>query len=165
MWWLPPIIRKKKKKGSRAFSTLKERIGKKMQGWKKQLLSLAWREVLLKAVELKPSQHMLWVFSLYQKWICEELNAMMSKVWWGNQGSEKKKNHWMSWTKLCKQKQVTGWSWFQRPPIQFSTIGYDGNFWLVKTPCYIGYWNQNTSLHPSRTHLECFLFYEKYYAS
>lgn len=62
-----------------------------MQGWKKQLLSLAWREVLLKAVEHKPSQHMLWVFSLYQKWICEELNAMMSKVWWGNQGSEKKK--------------------------------------------------------------------------
>lgn len=34
---------------------------------------------------------MIWVVSLLQNWICEELNAMMSKVWWGNQGSEKKK--------------------------------------------------------------------------
>lgn len=44
--------KKKKKKLSQAFSALKERIGKKMQGWKKQLLSLARREVLLKAEEL-----------------------------------------------------------------------------------------------------------------
>ena len=44
---LPSFIGRSKKQ---VFSTLKERVGKKLAGWKGKLLSLGGKEILIKAV-------------------------------------------------------------------------------------------------------------------
>ena len=44
---LPSIIRKSK---SQVFAKIKERVAKKLAGWKGKLLSIRGREVLIKAV-------------------------------------------------------------------------------------------------------------------
>ena len=44
------------------FNYIKERVWKKIQGWKEKLLSQAYREVLIKAV-VKQSPHILWAVS------------------------------------------------------------------------------------------------------
>ncbi|KAF7127546.1 hypothetical protein RHSIM_Rhsim11G0025200 [Rhododendron simsii] len=39
--------------------------------------------------------------------LCNELNAMMTKFWWGSKGQEKK-IHWLSWDKLSDKKPDGG---------------------------------------------------------
>ena len=44
---LPSFIERSKKQ---VFATLKERIGQKLAGWKGKLLSMGWKEILIKVV-------------------------------------------------------------------------------------------------------------------
>lgn len=39
--------------------------------------------------------------------ICKEMEAICARFWWGDSGM-KKGIHWMSWDKLCKQKEEGG---------------------------------------------------------
>lgn len=50
---LPPLVGRGKKK---AFKCIKEQVGKKIAGWKGNMLSNAGREILIKAVA-KPRLH------------------------------------------------------------------------------------------------------------
>ena len=52
---LPSLVGKNKKA---SFNYIKERVWKKIQGWKEKLLSQAYREVLIKVV-VKQSPHIL----------------------------------------------------------------------------------------------------------
>ena len=88
------------------FSFLKDRVWKKIQGWKGKLLSRVGKEVLIKAVAQSIPTYTMGVFQLPVK-LCNELNAMCAKFWWGQIGNEKK-IHWKSWNVLSQPKKEGG---------------------------------------------------------
>ena len=69
------------------FSYLKDRIWKKLQGWKGLLLSRASKEILIKAVAQSIPTYTMSVFQLPLK-LCDELDALCAKFWWGQMGNE-----------------------------------------------------------------------------
>ncbi|KAK9683154.1 hypothetical protein RND81_10G119900 [Saponaria officinalis] len=88
---IPTIIGRSKKA---IFTSLKERIWKKTQGWKEKLLSRAGKEVLIN------------IFLLPEGSV-EDIQATMARFWWGSSDSQRK-IHWMRWDKLCKPKALGG---------------------------------------------------------
>jgi len=83
---LPTLIGKRKYD---TFAFIKERVWKKIQGWKGKLLSRAGKEVLTKAVAQSIPTYTMGVFQLLGK-LCDELDAMCSRFWWGQIGEERK---------------------------------------------------------------------------
>ena len=76
------------------FSYLKDKIWKKLQGWKGMLLSRAGKEILIKAVAQSIPTYTMSVFQMPLK-LCDELDALCAKFWWGQVGNERK-IHWKS---------------------------------------------------------------------
>lgn len=64
------------------------------------------KEVLIKAVARAIPTYTMSCFKL-PRGICEEINKLCAKFWWGSIG-EKSKAHWMSWKKLCASKERGG---------------------------------------------------------
>jgi predicted acyltransferase len=73
---------------------IKGRIWDKMQRWKEKFLSQAGKEVLLKAVVQAIPTYTMSVFQL-PKILCNKINSMMAKFWWGHKENDKKVA-WMS---------------------------------------------------------------------
>ena len=69
------------------FSYLKDRIWKKLQGWKGMLLSKAGKEILIKVVTQSIPTYTMSVFQLPLK-LCDELDALCANFWWGQVGNE-----------------------------------------------------------------------------
>lgn len=88
---LPTLVGKNR---NYAFKDIKEKVYRKLNNWKSKLLSLAGKEVLLKAVVQVIPTYSMSVFLLIYS-LCNELNQLMQSFWWGhlNHGS---KIHWMS---------------------------------------------------------------------
>ncbi|VVA21183.1 Hypothetical predicted protein, partial [Prunus dulcis] len=74
------------------FNSLKERIWKKIQGWKAKLLSFAGKEILLKVVAQAVPIYMMNCF-LIPKCLCDEIQQVMARY---------------CWNKLCLPKQEGG---------------------------------------------------------
>ncbi|XP_075674939.1 uncharacterized protein LOC142644147 [Castanea sativa] len=100
---LPTLIGRAK---YNTFSYLKGRIWKKLQGWKGMLLSRAGKEILIKAVAQSIPKYTMSVFQIPLK-LCNELDALCAKFWWGQIGNERK-IHWKSWDKLSASKKEGG---------------------------------------------------------
>ena len=100
---LPTLVGRAK---YQTFSFLKDKVWKKIQGWKGQLLSRAGKEILIKAVVQSILTYTMGVFQLPVK-LCDELNAMCARFWWG-QISNERKIHWKSWKVLTKPKNEGG---------------------------------------------------------
>ncbi|XP_059439943.1 uncharacterized mitochondrial protein AtMg00310-like [Corylus avellana] len=100
---LPAIIGRSKVS---SLSGIKGRIWDKMQGWKEKFLSHAWKEILLKPVVQAILTYTMSVF-LLPKTLCNEINSMMSKFWWGHKENDKKVA-WISWEKMGKAKEKGG---------------------------------------------------------
>ena len=79
---LPAIIGRSKMK---TFEGIKGRIWDRINGWKENFLSQVRKEVLLKAVIQAIPTYTMNVFQL-PKTLCNDINSMMSKFWWGKQG-------------------------------------------------------------------------------
>ena len=88
---LPTLIGRSK---YQTFSFQKDRVWKKLQGWKGTMLSRAGKEVLIKAVAQSILTYTMSVFQLPVK-LCDELNSMCANFWWGQVGNERK-IHWKS---------------------------------------------------------------------
>ena len=71
------------------FSYIKDRVWKKLQGWKGKMLSRARKEVLIKAVAQSIPTYAIGVFQLPIR-LFEELDAMCARFWWGQVGNERK---------------------------------------------------------------------------
>ena len=70
------------------------------------MLSRAGKEILIKVVAQSIPTYTMSVFQLSLK-LCDELDALCAKFWWGKVGSEQK-IHWRSWDKLTASKKVGG---------------------------------------------------------
>ncbi|XP_057416032.1 uncharacterized protein LOC130710699 [Lotus japonicus] len=100
---LPTIIGRSKKA---IFSSVQERLVRKLKGWKEKFLSRAGKEVLLKAVAQAIPTYIMSCFKIPDG-ICDSMASLMSNFWWGQKQNERK-IHWMSWSKLCLPKHSGG---------------------------------------------------------
>lgn len=100
---LPTIVGRSKR---RIFYCLKEKIRKKLKGWKEKLLAYAGREVLIKVVAQSISTYIMSVFKLPSSLI-SDIQSMIAKFWWGAKMDERK-FHWLSLSKLCRPKDEGG---------------------------------------------------------
>src|ERR1044072_1409032 len=98
---LPTVIGKSK---SQVFAFVKERVWKKLKGWKEKALSRAGREVLIKSVVQAIPAYIMSCFAMPIT-LCHEIETMISRFSWGGD-VEKRKIHWMKWEKVkCPKEQ------------------------------------------------------------
>ena len=88
------------------FKELRERIAKRVIGWKEKTISKAGREVLIKSIAQVISTYSMSLFKL-PKNLCNDINSIIAKYWWG-QMSDEKKVHWINWKRLCDPKKKGG---------------------------------------------------------
>ena len=96
---LPSIIGKSKVE---IFAKIKERVEKKLSGWKEKILSVGGREILIKAVTQAIQTYTMSCFQI-PKSLCDKIEGIMRKFWQGQRGQESK-IAWVSWKKMCKSK-------------------------------------------------------------
>ncbi|KAL0009392.1 hypothetical protein SO802_010894 [Lithocarpus litseifolius] len=97
---LPSLMGRNKKA---SFNYTKERVWKKLQGWKEKLLSQARREILIKAVIQAIPISTMSYFKL-PVGLCLEIKSLIRRFWWGQKG-ERRKVHWVKWDTLCLPKK------------------------------------------------------------
>lgn len=100
---LPAYIGKSKKK---TFKYIKEKVWRRIQGWKEKLLSKAGKEILIKAAAQAIPVYAMACFDL-TKSLCDEISSMIAQFWW-SQMDKTNKIHWVSWDKLSKPKLTVG---------------------------------------------------------
>ncbi|KAF7150458.1 hypothetical protein RHSIM_Rhsim02G0113700 [Rhododendron simsii] len=67
----------------KVFSYMKDGLRGKTDGWNEVFLNLAGKEVMLKSVALALPSYAMSCVKLPAK-LCNELNVMMAKLWWGS---------------------------------------------------------------------------------
>ena len=82
-----------------SFNDMKDKLSKKLAGWKGKLLSKASKEVLIKAVAQAIPTYTMSCFKIPDS-LCDELTSMIRQFWVGQRGEEKKK--------LCEPKECGG---------------------------------------------------------
>ncbi|CAL2275834.1 unnamed protein product [Prunus armeniaca] len=85
-----------------ALAYIRERVAKKIMGWKQGTLSMAGKEVLIKAIATAVPAYPMMCFK-FPKVVCNEISSDIAKFWWGK---SKGGNgiHWKSWKALCLAK-------------------------------------------------------------
>ncbi|CAJ2647191.1 unnamed protein product [Trifolium pratense] len=99
-----PIVQGRSKK--QIFNFMKEKIWKKLKGWKEKNLSFAGRGTLIKAVAQAIPTYLMSSF-LIPKGVCDQLEQMICNFWWGST-TDQKKLHWLKWSKVCTHKKEGG---------------------------------------------------------
>jgi len=100
---LPTFIGRSKKI---VFQNVRDRIWKKLKGWKEKYLSRAGKEVLLKAVIHAIPMYAMQCFEMPAT-LCEEMERMCKNFWWGH-SNEKPTLSMISWDSICKPKKEGG---------------------------------------------------------
>ena len=72
-----------------SFNYIKERVWKKLQGWKEKLLSQAGWEILIKAVVQAIPTYIMSYFKL-PSGLCSEIDSLIRRFWWGQKGERRK---------------------------------------------------------------------------
>ncbi|XP_058767579.1 uncharacterized mitochondrial protein AtMg00310-like [Vicia villosa] len=123
---LPVVFGKSKKE---VFGTVINRVWKKIKGWKEKFLSRAGKEVLIKSVAQAIPSYIMSCYKLPES-ICQEIEAMVAKFWWGSKEGERKV-HWLSWNKMARAKGVGGMG-FQGIS-EFNTSLLGKQYWRMLT--------------------------------
>ena len=76
--WVSPLLLEKSK--NEVFAVIKERVGRKLAGWKEKLLSIGGREILIKVVAQAIPTYTMSCFQL-PKGLCDDIEGMMRKFW------------------------------------------------------------------------------------
>ncbi|XP_021760550.1 uncharacterized protein LOC110725370 [Chenopodium quinoa] len=100
---LPTVIGRSKRVLTKG---IREKLCKRLQGWKGGILSKAGREVLIKAVAQSIPTYAMSVFK-FPSSFCDELRSLVANFWWGQRNGERK-IHWIAWKRLCEPKAAGG---------------------------------------------------------
>ena len=82
------------------FNAIKDKEGKKLEGWKEKILYKAGKEILIKAMAQAIPTYTMSCFKLMDG-LCEKLTSMICKFWWGQRKNEKKIAR-LSSEKMCE---------------------------------------------------------------
>ncbi|KAF5464491.1 hypothetical protein F2P56_014564 [Juglans regia] len=100
---LPALVGKEK---VASFHTLIDRTWSRVSNWKNKFLSVAGKEVLLKAVLQAIPTYAMGMFMIPIS-ITSKLNQLLRKFWWGfNEDSSK--IQWVNWKQLSHSKEMGG---------------------------------------------------------
>ncbi|XP_018479119.1 uncharacterized protein LOC108850033 [Raphanus sativus] len=83
-----------------------EKMTARFHGWYAFFLSTGGKEVLLKSVAMAMPVFAMYVFRL-PKTTCKRLTSAMANFWWNVQEG-KNKMHWVSWERMCLDKEDGG---------------------------------------------------------
>lgn len=86
---LPSLVGKNRKN---SFKEIKDKLARKLAGWKEKLLSKAGKEILIKAVAQAIPTYSMSCFKIPDS-LCEEMTSLMRNFWWGQKKYERK----MAW--------------------------------------------------------------------
>ena len=100
---LPSLVGRSKRN---CFNDIKEKLRKKLAGWKEKLLSKAGKEGVIKVVAQAIPTYTMSCFKILNS-LCDEMTSMIQNFWWG-QKRDKRKMAWLSWEKLCEPKEEGG---------------------------------------------------------
>ena len=100
---LPLLVGRGKKK---AFHRILDQVGRKVGSWKGKLLTMAGREILIKAVAQATPMYTMNCFKLSDS-LCNELNSLIRNFWWGQREKERKLAR-LAWEKMCVPKSEGG---------------------------------------------------------
>ncbi|XP_074271816.1 uncharacterized protein LOC141595750 [Silene latifolia] len=100
---LPTVIGRSKKV---ITDIIRDKLCKRLQGWRGKILSRAGKEVLIKAVANSLPTYVMSVFKIPANF-CEELRSIVSRFWWGH-NENKRGISWVAWNKLVKPKADGG---------------------------------------------------------
>ncbi|CAM8905799.1 unnamed protein product [Rhodiola kirilowii] len=89
-----------------AFKFIVDQIWQKVQGWKEQTLSMAGKEVLIKAILQAVPTYAMMCFKLPES-LCKRIVGIVSRYWWNNKGGGKCV-YWGSYKLLCRSKEIGG---------------------------------------------------------
>ncbi|XP_074293370.1 uncharacterized protein LOC141620383 [Silene latifolia] len=108
---LPTLIGRSKKV---ITDIIRDKLCKRLQGWRGKLLSRAGKEVPIKAVANSLPTYVMSVFKIQAKF-CDELRSMISRFWWGHEEGKRAKQAWRLftcpdslWARMMKAKYYSG---------------------------------------------------------
>ncbi|KAK9755091.1 hypothetical protein RND81_01G002100 [Saponaria officinalis] len=85
---------------------VRDKLTKKLRGWRGTLFSKTGREILIKAVAHSIPNYAMSIFKL-PAGFCDDLRSIVSRFWWGS-GNGARKIPWLAWKKLCRPKNLGG---------------------------------------------------------
>lgn len=88
------------------FRYLRDRVAKKIDGWKNKYFSEGGRETLIKVVIQVVPTYATACFRISST-ICQEIEKMTANFWWGTK-KKGSKIHWKAWTHLLERKDNGG---------------------------------------------------------
>ncbi|XP_074373526.1 uncharacterized protein LOC141713854 [Apium graveolens] len=97
---LPSLVGRSKK---RVFGFIKERMWKRLQGWKAKKISRAGKIVLIKNVATAIPSYCMSSFLLRQS-MCHDMEVMLNKYWWQSGSTDSKGINWIAWDGLSMSK-------------------------------------------------------------
>ncbi|XP_025639078.1 uncharacterized protein [Arachis hypogaea] len=97
------IVQKSKKA---TFGAIKDKVQKRIMGWKRSLLSSGGRHTLLRAVGEAIPIYTLSCFKLLDT-LLTEIHSMLSQFWWGQKDAERRMV-WIKWDTMTRPKKDGG---------------------------------------------------------
>ncbi|XP_074352763.1 putative mitochondrial protein AtMg00310 [Apium graveolens] len=110
---LPSLVGRLKK---RVFGFIKDRLWKRLQGWRAKKISRAGKTVLIKNVATAVPSYCMSSFLLPRS-MCKEMEVMLNNYWWQSSTSDRRSINWVVWDGLsmskCQAKYV--WTFINKP--------------------------------------------------
>ena len=89
------------------FWELREKISKRVMGWKEKYISKAGREILIKTMTQAIPTYTMGIFKI-PKTLCDTINSTLAKYWW-RQIKEARKINWINWAKFALLNRRVTW--------------------------------------------------------